>query len=60
LRKHVRARWATAALRYIGSGKTTERAPWQRVMDALLAEIIAAGSPRMLFTARRESPWRIP
>ncbi len=64
LRELVRARWATAALRYIGSGQNTERAPWQRVMDALLAEISPGWSPRMLLTAkkdrRRHSPWRGP
>ncbi len=42
-----------------GSGcENTERAPWQRVMDALLAEISPGWSPRMLLTATRDSPWR--
>ena len=58
LRDHVRARWVTAALQYIGSGESTERAPWQRVMDALLAEISPRWCPRMLLTARRDNPWQ--
>ena len=58
LREHVRARWAAAAVRYIGRGESTARAPWQKVMDALLAEISPGWNPRMLLTARRDSPWR--
>ena len=49
----MRPRWVTAALRYIGSRESTER-----VMDALLAEISLRWCPRMLLTARRDSPWR--
>jgi hypothetical protein len=58
LREHVRTRWVAAALRYIGNGESTERAPWQRVMDALLAEISPRWCPRMLLTARRDNPWQ--
>jgi len=58
LREHIRARWASAAVRYVVRPGHQRAAPWQQVVDAILMDASAVWRPHMVLTAMGDSPWR--